>query len=272
MQTYLNLVNTVLKKGIKRNNRTGTDTLMYFGYHYKVDLSKGFPLLTTKKVFFNSVVRELLWYLKGETHIRNLRQHTKIWDAWTNENKNWEIGKMYGYQWVKWEQFIKDKETGEYKKNYINQIKDVIDLIKNNPNSRRMVVTAWNPSVLDEIALPSCHAFFIFNVTNGKLNCHLTQRSGDIALGIPFNLACYATLTQMIAQEVGLKLGEFSHYINDAHIYENHIDGLKEQLQRDPLPLSRLNIKNKPFWNLKFEDFELLDYNHHPIIKFPVAV
>ena len=272
MQTYLNLVNTVLKEGIKRNNRTGIDTLMYFGYHYKVDLSKGFPLLTTKRVFFNSVIRELLWYLSGETHIRNLRKHTKIWDAWTNENKNWEIGKMYGYQWVKWEQFVKDKETGNYKKNYINQIKEVIDLIKNNPNSRRMIVTAWNPSVLDEIALPSCHAFFIFNVTNGKLNCHLTQRSGDIALGIPFNLACYATLTQMIAQEVGLGLGEFSHYINDAHIYENHIDGLKEQLQREPMPLSQLKIKNKPFWKLEFEDFELLNYNHHPIIKFPVAI
>ena len=272
MQTYLDLVNTVLKEGIKRNNRTGTDTLMYFGYHYKVDLSKGFPLLTTKKVFFNSVIRELLWYLSGETHIRNLRKHTKIWDAWTNEDKDWEIGKMYGYQWVKWEKFVKNKETGNYKKNYINQIKEVIDLIKNNPNSRRMVVTAWNPSVLDEIALPSCHAFFIFNVTNGKLNCHLTQRSGDIALGIPFNLACYATLTQMIAQEVNLELGEFSHYINDAHIYENHIDGLKEQLQREPLPLPQLKINNKPFWELEFEDFKLLNYNHHPVIKFPVAV
>ena len=186
MIQYLELVNTVLEKGVIKKNRTGTDTLMYFGYHYKVDLDKGFPLLTTKKVFFNSVIRELLWYLSGETHIRNLREHTKIWDAWTNKEKNWEIGKMYGYQWVKWEKF-KRNESGEITKSYINQIDDVISLIKNSPDSRRMIVTAWNPSVLDEIALPSCHAFFMFNVVDGKLNCHLTQRSGDIALGIPFN-------------------------------------------------------------------------------------
>ena len=272
MNTYLQLVDTVLNNGIKKENRTGVDTLMYFGYHYKVDLAKGFPLLTTKKIFLNSVIRELLWYLKGETHIRNLRQHTKIWDAWTNEEKNWEIGKMYGYQWVKSEKFSKNLQTDRYEKTYINQIEEVIHLIKNNPDSRRMVVTAWNPSVLDEIALPSCHAFFIFNVSNGKLNCHLTQRSGDIALGIPFNLACYATLTQMIAQETNLELGEFSHYINDAHIYENHIEGLKEQLTREPLDLPELQIKNKPFWDLEFEDFKLINYEHHPIIKFPVAV
>ena len=271
MKQYLDLVDTVLNEGLKKENRTGTDTLMYFGYHYKVNLANGFPLLTTKKVFFNSVLHELLWYLKGETHIRNLRKHTKIWDAWTSEEKDWEIGKMYGYQWVKWEKF-KEQNDGQITKTYINQIKEVIDLIKNNPNSRRMVVTAWNPSVLDEIALPSCHAFFIFNVINGKLNCHLTQRSGDIALGIPFNLACYALLTQMIAQETNLKLGEFSHYINDAHIYTNHIDGLKEQLKRDPKPLPNLHIKNKPFWDLEFEDFKLENYTHHPVIKFPVAV
>tara|TARA_B100000676_G_C18036567_1_gene822136 strand:+ start:555 stop:1370 length:816 start_codon:yes stop_codon:yes gene_type:complete len=271
MKQYLDLVDTVLNKGLKKENRTGTDTLMYFGYHYKVNLANGFPLLTTKKVFFNSVLHELLWYLKGETHIRNLRKHTKIWDAWTSEEKDWEIGKMYGYQWVKWEKF-KEQNDGQITKTYINQIKEVIDLIKNNPNSRRMVVTAWNPSVLDEIALPSCHAFFIFNVINGKLNCHLTQRSGDIALGIPFNLACYALLTQMIAQETNLKLGEFSHYINDAHIYTNHIDGLKEQLKREPKPLPILHIKNKPFWDLEFDDFKLENYNHHPVIKFPVAV
>ena len=179
---------------------------------------------------------------------------------------------MYGYQWVNWEKFSEDLETGKIQKTYINQIQNAIDLIKNNPDSRRIVVTAWNPSVIDEIALPSCHAFFIFNVTNGKLNCHLTQRSGDIALGIPFNLACYATLTQMIAQETNLELGEFSHYINDAHIYENHIEGLKEQLKREPLALPTLEIKDKPFWDLKFEDFVLHDYNYHPVIKFPVAV
>ena len=272
MQEYLDLVNQVIENGIEKENRTGTNTLMCFGYHYKVDLNKGVPLLTTKKVFFNSVIHELLWYLSGETHIRNLRKHTKIWDAWTSEDKDWNIGKMYGYQWVNWEKYSKDPKTNEYRLDYINQIQSVIDLIKKNPTSRRMVVTAWNPSVLDEIALPSCHAFFIFNVTNGKLNCHLTQRSGDIALGIPFNLACYATLTHMIANETGLEVGEFSHYINDAHVYVNHIDGLKEQLNREPLKLPELKIKEKPFWDLTFEDFELVNYQHHPVIKFPVAV
>ena len=272
MQEYLNLVNHVIENGLEKENRTGTNTLMCFGYHYKVDLNKGFPLLTTKKVFFNSVIHELLWYLSGETHIRNLRQHTKIWDAWTSEEKNWDIGKMYGYQWVNWEKYSKDPKTNEYRLEYVNQIQNVIDLIKNNPNSRRMVVTAWNPSVLDQIALPSCHAFFIFNVTNGKLNCHLTQRSGDIALGIPFNLACYATLTHMIANETGLEVGEFSHYINDAHVYVNHIDGLKEQLKREPMDLPNLKINKKPLWDLTFDDFELINYEHHPIIKFPVAV
>ena len=272
MQPYLDLVKHVLDNGVLRKNRTGTDTLMYFGYHYKVDLSKGFPLLTTKKVFFNSVIHELLWYLSGETHIRNLREHTKIWDAWTSEDKNWEVGKMYGYQWVKWEKYIKNQETGSIQKEYINQIEEALKLIKHNPDSRRIIVSAWNPAVLDQIALPSCHAFFIFSVVNNKLNCHLTQRSGDIALGIPFNLACYATLTQMMAQEADLELGEFSHYINDAHIYVNHIDGMKEQLKRAPYKLPKLIIKNKPFWDLEFEDFSLIDYKHHPIIKFPVAV
>jgi len=272
MKEYINLVKYVLENGTRRENRTGTDTLMTFGYHYKINLKNGFPLLTTKKVFFNSVLHELLWYLSGETHIRNLREHTKIWDAWTTEKENWEIGKMYGYQWVKWEKYSKDINSNTYRKTHINQIDEVIKLIKTNPESRRMVVTAWNPSVLNEIALPSCHAFFIFNVSNGKLNCHLTQRSGDIALGIPFNLACYALLTNMIAKETGLELGEFSHYINDAHIYVDHIEGLKKQILRNPLPLPKLIIKDKSFWELKFSDFELTDYIHHSIIKFPVAV
>jgi len=272
MKEYLTLVDTVLKEGVLKTNRTGTDAISYFGYHYKVDLAKGFPLLTTKKIYFNSVIRELLWYLSGETHIRNLRQHTQIWDAWTNEKKDWEVGKMYGYQWVKWDGYRIKEETDLVEKFHINQIQNAIDLIKNNPYSRRIVISAWNPAVLDEIALPSCHAFFIFNVTNNKLNCHLTQRSGDVALGIPFNLACYATLTQMIAQETNLECGTFSHYINDAHIYENHIDGLKGQLTREPLSLPELKIADKPFWNLTFEDFELINYKHHPVIKFPVAV
>ena len=272
MKAYLDLVNHVLENGHRRENRTGTDTIMYFGYHYKINLQDGFPLLTTKKVFFNSVVRELLWYLSGETHIRNLREHTKIWDAWTSEEKDWEVGRMYGYQWVNWEKYTENPKTGEINCTFINQVQEVIDEIKRNPNSRRLIVTAWNPSVLDEVALPSCHSFFIFNVTKGKLNCHLTQRSGDIALGIPFNVACYATLTQMIAQETELELGEFSHYINDAHIYVDHVDGLREQLKREPKQLPTLEIANKPFWDLIFEDFALKNYVHDPVIKFPVAV
>ena len=272
MKAYLDLVKEVLENGVCRENRTGTNTIMLFGYHYKINLQHGFPLLTTKKVFFKSIIRELLWYLSGETHIRNLRKHTKIWDDWTSEDKNWEVGRMYGYQWVKWEKYQKDSKTGELKCTFINQIQQVIDEIKSNPNSRRLVVTAWNPSVLDEVALPSCHSFFIFNVTNGKLNCHLTQRSGDIALGIPFNLACYSVLTHMIAKETSLDVGEFSHYINDAHIYVNHIDGLKEQISRKPKILPKLEIADKSFWDLKFEDFSLKNYNYHPKIKFPVAV
>jgi len=272
MQSYLDLVSYVLKNGIRKNNRTGTDTLMVFAYHYKVNLQDGFPLITTKKVYFKSVIHELLWYLSGDTHIRNLRKHTKIWDAWTSKEKNWEVGKMYGYQWVKWDKYNGNIQNGLKQHSHVNQIQNVIDLIKTNPNSRRMVVSAWNPSVLDEIALPSCHAFFIFNVTQGKLNCHLTQRSGDIALGIPFNMACYATLTQMIAQETNLELGEFSHYINDAHIYENHIEGLETQLKRDPFPLPHLKISDKPFWKLTFDDFTLHNYQHHLPIQFPVAV
>ena len=272
MKSYLDLVSHVLENGIQKNNRTGTDTLMVFAYHYKVNLQDGFPLITTKKVYYKSVIHELLWYLSGDTHIRNLRQHTNIWDAWTSEEENWEVGKMYGYQWVKWDKYDENVENESVQHSHINQIQNVIDLIKTNPDSRRMVVSAWNPSVLDKISLPSCHAFFIFNVINGKINCHLTQRSGDIALGIPFNLACYATLTQMIAQETGLELGEFSHFINDAHIYTNHIQGLEEQLKREPLPLPKLEITDKPFWELKFDDFKLHNYQYHPTIKFPVAV
>ena len=164
MQAYLDLVSHVIENGTRKNNRTGTDTIMVFAYHYKINLQDGFPLLTTKKVYFKSIIRELLWYLSGETHIRNLRKHTKIWDAWTTEEKKWEVGKMYGYQWVKWDKYEIRTGNGKIQQSHINQIQNVIDLIKNNPNSRRMVVSAWNPAVLDEIVLPSCHAFFIFNV------------------------------------------------------------------------------------------------------------
>jgi thymidylate synthase len=280
MKEYLDAVRLVLDKGELKKNRTGVDTLSYFGVHYKLNLAEGFPLLTTKKVNFAAVIYELLWYLSGETHIRNLREHTKIWDAWTSEEKNWSVGNLYGYQWTKWEQYLEDPATGKVTLHHINQIQRVIDKLKTDPTDRRMIVTAWNPSDLyrpegdpKKPALPSCHAFFMFHVSpSGKLNCHLTQRSADLMLGVPFNIACYATLTQMLAQECGLELGEFSHYLNDCHIYVNHIDGAKEQVARTPHERPRLVVAKKPFWDLKFEDFALEGYNPDSPIKFPVAV
>lgn len=280
MKEYLDLVQLVLEKGQRKPNRTGVDTLTYFGGHYKVDLAKGFPLLTTKKVLFKSVLHELLWYLSGEDHIRNLRTKTKIWDAWAKEENDWHVGNMYGYQWVKWEQYVKDPKTGKVEMHHINQIQNVLDKLKNDPTDRRMIVSAWNPGDLyradddpKKPALPSCHLLFMFHVTpDGRLNCHLTQRSADLMLGVPFNIACYATLTQMIAQEAELKLGEFSHYLNDLHIYVNHLDGAREQLSRTPSKKPTLKIADKSFWDLRFEDFELVDYNPQPFIKFDVAV
>lgn len=280
MKEYLDAVRLVLERGELKHNRTGVDTLSYFGVHYKINLAEGFPLLTTKKVNFPAVIWELLWYLSGETHIRNLREHTKIWDAWTSEEKNWEVGNLYGYQWTKWEQYLEDPKTGKATLHHVNQIQHVINTLKANPDDRRMIVTAWNPSDLHrpdgdpkKPALPSCHAFFMFNVSpSGKLNCHLTQRSADLMLGVPFNIACYATLTQMLAQECGFALGEFSHYLNDCHIYVNHVEGAKEQITRAPRARPILKIAAKPFWDLRFEDFALEEYDPCPPIKFPVAV
>lgn len=280
MKEYLDAVRTVLEEGQRKPNRTGIDTLTYFGVHYKIDLAEGFPLLTTKKVMFKSVLYELLWYLTGEDHVRNLRQHTKIWDAWTSEEKNWHVGNLYGYQWVKWEQYLEDPITGKITMHHINQIQNVIDKLKNDPTDRRIIVSAWNPADLyrpdgdpKKPALPSCHLLFMFHVTpDGKLNCHLTQRSADMMLGVPFNIACYATLTQMLAQECGLELGKFSHYLNDAHIYVNHVEGAKEQITRTPGAKPTLKIAKKPFWELQFEDFEVENYNPQPFIKFDVAV
>lgn len=281
MKEYLNLVKTILEKGERKTNRTGVDTLACFGLHYKIDLSQGFPLLTTKKVNYASVVHELLWFLSGETHIRNLRQKTKIWDAWTSEEKNWELGNTYGYQWTSWEQYLKKAKSGEYEIRHINQIQKVIDSLKTNPNDRRMVVSAWNPADMSRpdsdpkktVQPTACHTIFMFYVTTDKrLCCHLTQRSGDLMLGVPFNLASYATLTQMLAQECNLQLGEFSHYINDCHIYINHIEGAKEQLKRTPRKPPTLKIAKKPFWDHVYEDFELMGYNPHPPIKFEIAV
>lgn len=279
MQQYLDLVKLVIENGVRKPSRTGIDTLSYFAAFYKVDLSQGFPLLTTKKVEWKSLLHEVLWYLSGEDHIRNLRQHTKIWDAWADENGNLETA--YGYYWRHFPSARKD-ENGNWQVNEVDQIKYVIDELKAKPYSRRLVVSAWEPGNATKSKLPPCHYSFAFNVNDGKLNCHLTQRSGDIALGIPFNLAAYSLLTQIIAQEVGLQLGSFAHTIIDAHIYVadkggpmekyDHLEGLKEQLKRKPLPLPQLKIAKKPIDELRFEDFELLNYQYQDKIRFEVAV
>ncbi len=279
MQQYLDLVKLVMENGIRKPTRTGVDSISYFAAFYRVDLSKGFPLLTTKKMQWKSLLHEVLWYLSGENHIRNLRQHTKIWDAWADKEGNLETA--YGYYWRKFPSAQKNKE-GKWEVHEVDQIKYVIDQLKKNPYSRRLVVTAWEPGNATTSKLPPCHYSFAFNVSDGKLNCHLTQRSGDIALGIPFNLAAYSILTQIIAQETNLELGFFAHTIIDAHIYVadkgsemeqyDHLEGLKAQLKRKPLPLPKLKIVKKPIDQLTFEDFELIGYEHHEPIKFEVAV
>jgi len=279
MRAYLDLVKLVVENGTRKPTRTGVDTISYFGAFYKVDLNKGFPLLTTKKMHWNSLLHEVLWYLSGENHIRNLRKHTKIWDAWADEDGNLETA--YGYYWRHFPSAQKNQD-GEWEVKEVDQIKYVIDEVKRNPNSRRLIVTAWEPGNATTSKLPPCHYTYAFNVNNGKLNCHLTQRSGDIALGIPFNLAAYSMLTQIIAQQTGLKPGEFAHTIIDAHIYVadkdsssanfDHLEGLKEQLKREPLPLPQLKIADKPIDELTFDDFELINYQHYDKIKFEVAV
>ncbi len=279
MKQYLDLVRLVLEQGERKPSRTGVDTISYFGAHYLVDLSEGYPLLTTKEVNWAAMLHELLWYLSGESHIRNLRKHTKIWDAWADEEGNLETA--YGRYWRRFPSPYRDAD-GAWQVREVDQIQYVIDTLRREPSSRRLVVTAWEPGNAEGSKLPPCHYSFVFNVCGNRLNCHLTQRSGDVALGIPFNLACYATLTQMIAQEVGLEVGCFSHTIVDAHVYTasadgamaayDHVPGLLEQLKREPRTLPRLKIANKPLNDLRFEDFELVDYHPHPKIKFKVAV
>jgi thymidylate synthase len=295
MKQYHDLVKLVMNEGVRKSSRTGVDTISYFGAFYRVDLSKGFPLLTTKKMEWKSLLYEVLWYLSGEEHIRNLKQHTKIWDAWADENGRLQTA--YGRFWRRFpvpdksaaldgeifvdesNPFVKKESNGAL---VFDQVGWVINEIKKNPNSRRLVITAWHPANAVISKLPPCHYTFAFNVSNGKLNCHLTQRSGDIALGIPFNLAAYSILTQIIAQETNLELGYFAHTIIDAHIYVaekgsptekyDHLEGLKLQLTREPFPLPQLKIAKKPIDELTFEDFELIGYQHHPKIKFEVAV
>ncbi len=282
MKAYHDLVRNVLENGVRKENRTGTDTISNFAEYYKVDLADGFPLLTTKKVYFRSVILELLWYLRGEDHIRWLRDENDchIWDAWADEDGH--VGPIYPVLWRRFPSLEKETielegQAGKIEKEIwvrkeFDQVQRAIDMLKTNPNSRRIVVSTWHPGLLGEMALPPCHLMYIFNVANGRLNCHLTQRSGDIALGIPFNLACYSALTMAIAQEVGLEPGFFAHTIIDAHIYVNHVDGLKEQLTRTPRALPTLKIANKPVDDLTFDDFTLENYDPDPVIRFEVAV
>lgn len=280
MKEYLDLIRLVLDEGRRKPSRTGVDTISYFGAHYRVDLAKGFPLLTTKEIQWKSMLHELLWYLSGEDHIRNLRKHTKIWDAWADADGNLETA--YGHYWRHFPSAERNRRTGAWNIRETDQIQYVLDTLKTEPTSRRLVVSAWEPGNATASRLPPCHYTFAFNVQDGRLNCHLTQRSGDLALGIPFNLACYATLTQMIAQEAGLELGWFSHTIVDVHIYTakedgsmaeyDHLPGLVEQLKRTPRKLPTLAIARKPFRDLAFEDFTISGYDPHPKIPFKVAV
>lgn len=259
MKQYLDLVRQVLEEGERKTDRTGTGTRAIFGAQCRYDLRDGFPLVTTKKVLFSAVVHELLWFLRGSTNIHdNLTQHTPIWDAWADENG--DLGPIYGHQWRNW--------GGKG----IDQIQQAIQTIKTNPDSRRIIVSAWNVEDLPEMKLPPCHAFFQFCVNNGRLDLQLYQRSADLALGVPFNIASYALLLTMVAQECELTPGVFVHTLGDAHLYENHLDGVREQLEREPLPLPQVRVARKPIDEIVFEDIELLNYEHHPFIRFEVAV
>jgi len=264
MRQYLDLMRHILEHGNRKHDRTGTGTLSVFGPQLRFDLQAGFPLLTTKKVHLKSIVHELLWFLKGETNTRYLKENgVSIWDEWADENG--ELGPVYGYQWRSW-----PAPDGRH----IDQIAKVIDEIKSNPNSRRLLVSAWNVADLDKMALMPCHAFFQFYVAEGKLSCQLYQRSADLFLGVPFNIASYALLTLMVAQVCGLKPGEFVHALGDTHLYLNHLDQAREQLTRATrkLPVMKLNPAVRNIFDFKYEDFTLEAYDPHPAIKAPVAV
>lgn len=264
MQQYHTLLNHILANGTQKTDRTGTGTISVFGYQMRFDLSKGFPLLTTKKVHMKSIVHELLWFINGDTNIKYLTDNgVKIWDEWADENG--DLGPVYGKQWRSWA-----TPNGTT----IDQLSDVIKTIKNNPDSRRIIVTAWNPADVPNMALPPCHAFFQFYVADGKLSCQLYQRSADVFLGVPFNIASYALLTLMIAQVCDLEPGDFIWTGGDTHLYSNHLEQVALQLTRDfkELPTLKINPEVKDIFSFKYEDFELVNYNPHPGIKAPVAV
>jgi len=264
MQQYLDLMRHVLAKGVRKEDRTGTGTVSVFGHQMRFDLGKGFPLVTTKRLHVRSIVHELLWFLRGDTNIAYLNQNgVTIWDEWANENG--ELGPVYGAQWRSWP--TRDGGT-------IDQIADVIQRIKTNPDSRRLIVTAWNPADVDRMALPPCHCLFQFYVADGKLSCQLYQRSADIFIGVPFNIASYALLTHMVAHVTRLKPGEFIHTLGDAHLYANHMAQAEAQISREPLALPRLIIKRdvQDIDSFRFDDFEIVNYQSHPHIAAPVAV
>jgi len=264
VKQYLDLMQRVLEEGVRKEDRTGTGTLSVFGHQMRFDLGAGFPLVTTKKLHLRSIIHELLWFLRGDTNVAYLHEHgVSIWDEWADQNG--DLGPIYGYQWRSW-----PSADGRH----IDQIGQVLEQLRNNPDSRRIIVSAWNVGELDNMALPPCHAFFQFYVAQGKLSCQLYQRSADIFLGVPFNIASYALLTLMMAQATGLQPGEFVHTLGDAHLYSNHLEQARTQLQREPRPLPqmRLNPAVKDLFAFRFEDFELLGYDPHPHIKAPVAV
>jgi len=264
MKQYHDLLQHLLDKGVSKSDRTGTGTMSVFGYQMRFDLGEGFPLLTTKKLHTKSIIHELLWFIKGETNIAYLKENgVSIWDEWADEQGN--LGPVYGYQWRSW-----PNPDGSH----TDQLQKLIDGLKKNPDGRRHIVSAWNPSFIEQMALPPCHCLFQFYVAEGKLSCQLYQRSADTFLGVPFNIASYALMTMMVAQVCGLKLGDFVHTLGDAHIYSNHFEQVNEQLTREPraLPKMHINPKVKDIFDFKFEDFTLEDYDPYPVIKGVVAV
>ena len=264
MRVYLDLLDRILEHGVRKDDRTGTGTLSVFGHQMRFDLAQGFPLLTTKKVHLRSVIHELLWFLSGDTNVRYLQeQGVTIWDEWADENG--DLGPVYGQQWRSWPTL----DGG-----CIDQMTRVIDQIRSNPDSRRLVVSAWNVAEIDRMKLPPCHMLFQFYVADGRLSCQLYQRSADVFLGVPFNIASYALLTMMVAQICGLKVGDFVHTLGDAHLYMNHVEQARVQLSREPrpLPLMRLNPAVASLYAFRYEDFSIEQYNPHPPIKAPVAV
>ena len=264
MQQYLDLMTRVMNEGTLKEDRTGTGTKSVFGHQMRFDLSKGFPCITTKKLHLKSIIHELLWFLKGDTNIKYLKENgVRIWDEWADENG--DLGHVYGYQWRNW-----PAPNGKH----IDQIRQVIETLENNPDSRRIIVSAWNVGEIEQMALPPCHAFFQFYVANKRLSCQLYQRSADIFLGVPFNIASYALLTMMIAQVCNLKLGDFVHTLGDAHIYTNHFEQVKLQLTREckTLPTMEINPSVKDIFNFKYEDFELKNYEPHPKIMASMNV